>query len=343
MLYALGFVSGWSAILYQILWMRRFGLLFGSTAASMGVCLAAFMGGLGAGAWLLGRLSDRLRRPERLYGGIELAVGLYGLASPYIFDAAFSALQAAMDGGAGGAASGRLILKSALGALLLLPPTFLMGGTFPAAIRYLSSTAQDRGRPMGLFYAANTLGAAAGAVLLPVALLERFGMNGVTCLAAAGNGIAGIGAFLLPVAGGKTEGGEATASPYIYRGVGGAFFLSGFAALALETLYNRVLILTFGSSIYSYSFILFVYLLGMGLGSEGYVLLERRLGARTIFFGAQLCVFTYLAASIPFLDRVALAQLWMFDRWEGQFWGFHAANLAAAALVCGIPALGFGE
>lgn len=349
MLYGLGFFSGFAAILYQIVWMRQLGLIVGSSAVSVGISLSAFMAGMGLGSLALGRIADRRKRPERLYAWLESGVGAYGLLSPALFSAAplFAGWMHELPG------------RAALCFSLLIIPTFLMGGTYPAAIRYLSPTPDARGRPLGLFYAANTLGAAAAAFLLPIVLLERLGMSGTTYLAVACNILAAAGAFLLPATGTvptpltpalsplRGRGGnlgEGGASPYYI--VGFAFFLSGLCALGLETLYNRVLILTFGSSIYSYSFILGVYLAGIGLGGAVFACLESRSRCQvdtiTLFFSGQFAIFAFLLVSLPFLDRVALMQMNVFELLKGHFGAFHAANILVAGLVCGIPAIGFG-
>ena len=221
-----------------------------------------------------------------MYAWLEIGIGIYGIMAPAIFSAGNGLFHALYD-----AAAGRPAILLAARAVcsfgLLLVPTFLMGGTYPAAIRYLTTSPDSRGRPLGLFYATNTAGAAAAAFLFPLCLLEWFGMSGVTVMAVGFNAIAAAGAFFLPVANIDTNQtpqpqsprplapplADPGASPYY---IGAALFLSGFVALGLETLYNRLLILSFGSSIYSYSFILGVFLIGIGYGGRCFVQIEKR-------------------------------------------------------------------
>lgn len=356
LLYWLGFFSGFSAILYQIVWMRSLGLILGSSAVSIGICLAAFMAGLGLGSLILGSLADRRKRPERLYAWLEAGIGLYGLLSFAILSAAETLFHTLHPLATSPATV--MWIRGILGFGVLLTPTFLMGGTYPAAVRYLTADPDRRGRPLGLFYATNTIGAASAAFLFPLILLDWLGLSGVTYLAVGCNALACVGALFLPASsaaptrevgtgpkpmparvGKKTGGPGAGASPYY---IGAAFFLSGFSALGLETLYNRVFILTYGSSIYSYSFILGVYLLGIGLGGRAFTFLERQSDARGIFFYSQLTVFVHLLISVPFLDRTALFQMNLYEILPGQFGAFHGANILVAAILCGVPAFGFG-
>src|SRR2546427_6603853 len=76
------FLSGATGLVYELLWVRVLYQTFGSTIQSITTVVAAYMGGLGLGAWLLGRRADRHERPAALYGRLEIAIGLFGLASP---------------------------------------------------------------------------------------------------------------------------------------------------------------------------------------------------------------------------------------------------------------------
>ncbi len=333
--------------------MRQLGLILGSAAVTIGICLSAFMAGLGLGSVVLGRTADSRARPQRLYGWLEIGIGVYGFFSPFIFSAGQSVFHAIADMSGGGAAT-ILWIRGMISFTLLLVPTFLMGGTYPAAVRYLAPGMHDRTQPIGLFYATNTLGAAAAAFLFPTVLLEAMGMRGVAYLAALCNVFAAVGAFCflptppdasqesLPTPPGKASRRlpRATASPYY---IGAALLLSGFAALGLETLYNRVLILTFGSSIYSFSYILGVFLTGIGIGGWIFTLTKDRLDARIIFLIAQFIVFVHLLISLPFLDRAALLQMNLYNFFSGgQFWAFHTSNILTAGILCGALAIGFG-
>jgi spermidine synthase len=148
------FASGAAGLVYQVLWTRQLSLIFGVTTYAVATVLATFMGGLALGSWVLGRMVDR--RPNALawYALLELGIGLYALlvtplfqalTGPYIalhrLDVSYATLAA---------------LRALLAALVLLPPTTLMGGTFPALTRYWVQSAADIGRGTGLLYFLNT-------------------------------------------------------------------------------------------------------------------------------------------------------------------------------------------
>src|SRR5437879_382012 len=122
------FLSGATGLVYELLWVRLLYQAFGSTIQSVTTVVAAYMGGLGLGAWLLGRRADRHPRPAALYGKLELAIGAFGLVSPLVLDLARRVYVAtAADLGLVGGAS--VALRFGLAALVLLIPTTLMGGT----------------------------------------------------------------------------------------------------------------------------------------------------------------------------------------------------------------------
>src|SRR5207245_10541026 len=138
---------------------------------------AAYIAGLGRGAWLLGRRADRHLRPAALYGWLELAVGGFALLSPLLLALVHRAyVSAAGAWQLGGGAS--VALRFALAALVLLVPTTLMGGTLPVLTRAFMGTERDRLKPsLGWLYGINTLGAVAGTALAGFFLIEYVGIR----------------------------------------------------------------------------------------------------------------------------------------------------------------------
>src|SRR2546426_8174707 len=125
------FLSGATGLVYELLWVRVLYQTFGSTIQSVTTVVAAYMGGLGLGAWLLGRRADRHARPAALYGRLEIAIGVFGLVSPFVLALAHRVYVSAAGAlGLGGGGSGALRVTP--GALGLLLPTTLMGGALPA-------------------------------------------------------------------------------------------------------------------------------------------------------------------------------------------------------------------
>src|SRR5881392_4328476 len=171
------FFSGATGLVYELLWVRILYQAFGSTIQSITTVVAAYMGGLGLGAWLLGRKADRHARPAALYGWLEIAIGAFGLASPFVLSLAHRVYIGAAGALAlGGAAS--VALRFGLAALVLLVPTTLMGGTLPVLTRALMG--EDRGllKPsLGRLYGLNTLGAMIGTALAGFVLIELVGVR----------------------------------------------------------------------------------------------------------------------------------------------------------------------
>ena len=119
------FLSGATGLVYELLWVRLLHQSFGSTIQSVTTVVAAYMGGLGLGAWLLGRRADRHARPAALYGRLEILIGLFGLVSPLVLSLAQQAYIAIARGFPPGS-SGSVVLRFGLAGLVLLVPTTLM-------------------------------------------------------------------------------------------------------------------------------------------------------------------------------------------------------------------------
>src|SRR2546422_734392 len=171
------FLSGATGLVYELLWVRVLYQTFGSTIQSVTTVVAAYMGGLGLGAWLLGRRADRHERPAALYGRLEIAIGLFGLASPLVLALTHriyvgTAAALALHGAAG------VALRFALAGVVLLIPTPLMGGPLPVLTRAFTADRAELQHSLGLLYGLNTLGAVVGTALAGFFLIEYVGVSG---------------------------------------------------------------------------------------------------------------------------------------------------------------------
>src|SRR2546421_854050 len=191
------FLSGATGLVYELLWVRLLYQAFGSTIQSVTTVVAAYMGGLGLGAWWLGRRADRHPRPAALYGWLELAIGGFALASPLLLGLVHRAyVSAAGAWQVSGGAS--VALRFALAALVLLVPTTLMGATLPVLTRAFMGA--DRGElpaSLGRLYGLNTLGAVLGTALAGFFLIEYVGVRASLWATAAGNVALGAAALAL--------------------------------------------------------------------------------------------------------------------------------------------------
>jgi spermidine synthase len=267
--------SGCAALVYEVVWLQMLQLVIGSTAFSMGVLLATFMGGMCLGSLALPRLVSTARHPLRVYAALEAGIALLGVALVHVVPF-IERLYTVTAGGF----MPSLVLRSLVAATCLLPPTVLMGATLPAVARWVQST--PRGVSwLGLFYGGNTIGAVVGCLLAGFYLLPRHDMATAVYAAATINlTVAGLSLALSTIAryrpaapgdaecpDGKPPSSERWLSRTRRRMVYVAIAVSGLTGLGAEVVWTRQLSLSLGATVYTFSIILAVFLLGLGLGS----------------------------------------------------------------------------
>ncbi len=262
-LYALFFVSGFPALLYQVVWQRALFSIYGVNVESVTIVVTAFMLGLGLGSLLGGWLSAR-RGLRRLvaFGVMELGIGAFGLVSLTAFAAV----------GAGTAGAGTL--SAGLYAfLLVLLPTVLMGATLPLLTAYLVERSGNVGRSVGMLYFVNTLGSAVACLAAGLVLLGWLGQSGTVYLAAAINLLLGAG-VLLTARAERRKPAEAArpvktapAGPLPLRMALLLSAVAGFIALSYEILWFRAFSFSSAGDARSFALMLGAYLLGLAFGS----------------------------------------------------------------------------
>jgi spermidine synthase len=284
-LVVLFFGSGCAALIYEIVWLQLLQLVIGSSSVSLGVLLGTFMGGMCLGSLLLPRLVSGHRHPLRVYALLELGTG--ALAIGVLFVMPHVEQVYALHAGHGLAG---ILLRGAVAGVCLLPPSLLMGATLPAMARWVEAT--PRGVSwLGFFYGGNIAGAVFGCLLAGFYLLRVHDMPTATYTACAINvtvalialGLAGLAPFGSggePVAEGQAQ--QAPGGWAVYVVIG----LSGAAALGAEVVWTRLLSLMLGGTVYTFSLILAVFLLGLGIGSSFGALLARRPNPR---FALGMC------------------------------------------------------
>jgi spermidine synthase len=273
--------SGSAALIYEVVWLQLLQLLIGSTALSLGVLLGTFMGGMCLGSLLLPRLVSSRRHPLRVYALLELGIGALGLAilvgMPQI--EAFY-VHYARPGAIG------ILMRALVAGTCLVPPTLLMGATLPAIARWVETDAQSVSW-LGFFYGGNIAGAVFGCLLAGFYLLRVYDMATAIYVAVAINVLIACTALALaaltahgdPVT--VLEPTEPPGNPASAVAVHVAIALSGMAALGAEVVWTRLLSLLFGGTVYTFSLILAVFLVGLGIGSgAGAILASRVISAR---------------------------------------------------------------
>ena len=265
---ALFVLSGASGLVFEVIWVRQLAVWAGHGTVAVSLVVAAFLAGMVLGNLLGGRVADRGGRLVRAYAALEAVTGLAALAvslllsraaglSTFIADhapALFSALPA----------------RVALGFVVVLVPTAAMGATLPVLTRHLAREGDVRA-PLGALYALNTLGAAAGCALAGFALLGALGMLRTAVAASCANLLVAAIAWSLdaratPAADPPPE----AAPPPERRALVALAAGTGFAAIACEVLWFRVLHAFVRSSTYAFTLLLVVYLVGVVLGGALY-------------------------------------------------------------------------
>jgi spermidine synthase len=276
--------SGCSALIYEIVWYQLLQLVIGSTAVSLGVLLATFMGGLCLGSFGLPRWVSGRHHPLRIYAWIELGIGLCGLGALFGMPLVDRVYTSAVGHG-----FPAVLLRAMVCAACLIPPTTLMGASLPAAARWIKATPEGVSR-LGLLYGGNAVGAVFGCLLAGFYLLRVFDMAVATYVAAAINAL--IALVSLALASRTSYDNPAdipTARSWdrasAYWPVYFAIALSGASALGAEVVWTRLLGLLLGATVYTFSIILAVFLIGIGIGSGAGSLLSRQLPNRSVAIG----------------------------------------------------------
>ena len=366
------FLSGVSGLVYQVLWVRLFGNVFGNTVHSAAAVTAVFMFGLGVGSYLIGRWGDRLflsdpRRPLRFYGYAEFLIGLWCLLVAWVLPelTALSAWGSSYTPDQEGwfvLSAGSHLLRYGTAAILLAPATLLMGGTLTLLIRHLVAHETGlAGWKVGLLYGFNTLGAAVGAFLTDLALVPIIGVFNAELIAVALNWAAGAVALVAVLFSGRpapapreadhTEAGEALGTgPGLVRWTAAALFLSGFAALGMEIVWFRLLISILGGYRAVFSIVLTVILLGIWLGALLGGAAHRRWGRPALAYALTQSLFaiatlglaagydssfvvSYASAVMDRYEQASAAGRWLMDLW---------ANFRVALLLVGLPSVCLG-
>ena len=266
--------SGFAALVYEIVWFQLLELVIGSTAVSLAVLLGTFMGGMCLGSLAFARLVPTSLHPLKVYAAIEFGIGVIAVAVLYLLPAA-----ADLYAGIGAQGAAGIAARALLCAAFLLAPTVLMGATLPCAARFLERT--PRGVSwLGILYTGNLAGAVVGCLVAGFYLLRLYDMATATFVAVAVNALcAGLALLVAAVAPYRPSRAPATAQRAPARSESAAIYLtialSGLTALGAQVVWTRLLSLLLGPSVYTFSIILAVFLLGLGLGSSIGSLLAR--------------------------------------------------------------------
>ncbi|HST30572.1 MAG TPA: fused MFS/spermidine synthase [Chthoniobacterales bacterium] len=332
------FGSGFCALIYQTTWLREFRLIFGSSTAATAAVIGVFMAGLGFGGIILGQRSETKAQPLAFYATLELFIAVSAGISPLLIFAARHLYIALGGTEALGLPFGTLF-RLILAALIMGTPTFLMGGTLPAAARAVVGQTDVERRSIGALYGANTLGAVAGVAVGTFYCFENLGNQLTLWLAAAVNvAIALAGFRLSKVMASRKIARESPSKPlseeapvlaslkFVLIAAG----IVGFAFFLMELVWYRMLAPLLGGSTFSFGLILAVALLGIGLGGIAYGFFGLQRSASLQFFAVTCAAEAFfIALPYAFGDRIAMVA--MLLRPLGTI-GFHGHIMAWTAL-----------
>src|ERR1051326_8386943 len=263
-------LSGATGLIYEVLWARMLGLVFGATTLAVSTVLAAFMGGLALGSALAGKLAARIQKPLSTYGAMEIGIAVYALLVPFLFrwvDHVYALIWQQLHPGYFAFSLWRFLLSG----LVLLIPTTLMGATLPVlAVAIVRSSATDSNSVTRL-YACNLVGAILGTLVAGFVLLPLHGVRTTIAVAAVLNVLVGIVAISLQRTT-KLDAPPVIVEESIATTDYDKFWLfaalaSGFVTISTQVSWTRILTMIIGSSTYAFSIVVALFLIGLAIGA----------------------------------------------------------------------------
>lgn len=351
-------LSGATGLIYEILWARMLGLVFGATTFAISTVLAAFMGGLAFGSALSGRLGKRIARPLRAYGLLEIGIAVYALIVPFLFhwvDLLYPVVWTRFQAGFFVFSLWRLLLAG----IVLLVPTAMMGATLPVLASALRNSDWADSTAVARLYHRNLVGAIAGALVAGFFLLPEFGVR-ITIWTAAGiNLLIGVAAVYLDSRMGREAGATAdvaeTADDHPAAAgqplsvtpapsPGGRFWwwcalTSGLVTIGVQVAWSRVLTMVIGSSTYAFSLVVALFLAGLALGA---LVVSRRKSfpnLRRTVFRVELLIAVSLVVSLAVVNLMPnLLIRWGVALQVASWWTLLVLQTFTAALLILVPA-----
>ena len=336
------FASGAAGLMYEVVWSKQLSYVLGSSLHAVATVVTAFLCGLALGARFLGVPLARRGRGGRVYAVLELGVAALGIASLPMLRG-IEPLVGQLYRGLGGEGPAFACARFAVLFAVLIPPAALMGATLPVLVGYVERHLV--GPALARLYALNTFGAVAGSIVSGFILLPNVGLVATTWIAAGLNTL--VAAVAWRASRSTRPGAAAADAPVVgpvvtpVGALSGAprhvfailFALSGFAALAFQIAWVRLFSLVLGSSVYSFSAVLGVYLLGLALGSSVVASFMRRGVSLTGFARLQLALAAVCAIELNLFAQLPDAMYDLAAR-SGANWS--ALFIGEVMLVAGL-------
>ena len=344
-------VSGATGLIYEVLWARMLGLVFGATTLAVSTVLAAFMGGLALGSALTGRLASRIRKPLATYGWMEIGIAAYALLVPFLFrwiDHVYALIWQQFQPGFFAFSLWRFILSG----LVLLVPTTLMGATLPVLAAALVYSSGRNSNSVTKLYACNLAGAILGTLAAGFVLLPVLGVRVTIAVAAVMNVIVGVIAIVLQ----RRTRSTLPVGEYTRVEVDGstveldssrfwifAALASGFVTISTQVSWTRILTMIIGSSTYAFSIVVALFLIGLAGGAWFVARKDRSDRLRSTILKVEVLTAISLLLSLFVLNKIPLLLITLGLRFQTSSWaGLLALQILSATLLILVPALLMG-
>ena len=272
-IFILFFISGFTGLLYEVVWTRLFGLIFGNTTLAISTVLSAYMLGLASGSIIIGKYTDKINNYVKLYAFLEWGIGLAAVLIVVLYGVMGQLFSFFYFYFQNMTFLFRLI-QFIVAFLIMFPATFFMGGTLPLLAHVAVREKPHIGRGVGLLYGINTLGAMSGCFTTGFILIRTIGVFQTVYLAVFVNFLVGLAAFVLHrffvrdkvlEYNRLSSSAERATNKNIVIAIW-AMAISGFVALSYEVLWSRVLVFVLTNSVFAFSVMLTTFLFGIGLG-----------------------------------------------------------------------------
>jgi spermidine synthase len=343
--------SGATGLIYEVLWARMLGLVFGATTLAISTVLAAFMGGLAIGSALAARLAGRIKKPLSTYGWMEIGIAAYALLVPFLFqwiDYVYALIWQQFQPGFFVFS----LWRFALSGLALLAPATLMGATLPVLAAAFVNSSQRDSNSVTRLYACNLAGAILGTLAAGFVLLPALGIRTTITVAAAINVLVGVIAIVLQ----RRTGSTATvyrdkrippeAGSQKFAGTGFWFFAalaSGYVTISTQVSWTRILTMIIGSSTYAFSIVVALFLIGLAMGAWLVARKDRSGRLRATIFKVEVLTAIGLLLSLFTLNRIpALLVTLGFGLQVSSWLGLLALQIMSATLLILMPAFLMG-
>ena len=343
--------SGATGLIYEVLWARMLGLVFGATTLAVSTVLAAFMGGLALGSALSGKFAARIKRPLSTYGWLEIGIAVFAVLVPFLFhwvDNLYAVIWQQFHPGFFAFS----VWRFALSCLLLLVPTTLMGATLPVLSAALLSSSGHSSSSVTKLYACNLVGAIFGTLAAGFVLLPVLGVRTTILVAAAINTIIG---FTAMIADRKNASGVGSTEEIVSADVGvdgsvteqnfwlACALASGFVTISTQVAWTRILSMVIGSSTYAFSIVVALFLIGLAGGAWIIGRKNRSVDLRSTVLKVEAITAVSLFLSLYVVNRIPSLLIDFGLRLQINSWaGLLMLQILCSALLILVPALLMG-